>query len=87
MKPFKIINIFGKYYSEAYKKHVVIANVLNGDGNKILSIHFFFESDFCARRLKVGDEVLYGKYSGTEINVDTKIYLMMRQSDILAVVK
>ena len=37
--------------------------------------------------LKVGDEVLYGKYSGTEINVDTKIYLMMRQSDILAVVK
>ena len=57
MKPFKIINIFGKYYSEVYKKYVVIANVLNGDGNKILSIHFFFETDFCARRLKVGDEV------------------------------
>ena len=57
MKPFKIINIFGKYYSEVYKKYVVIANVLNGDGDKTLSIHFFFESDFYARRLKVGDEV------------------------------
>ena len=57
MKPFKIINIFGKYYSEAYKKYVVIANALNGDGNKLLSIHFFFESDIHARRLKVGDEV------------------------------
>jgi hypothetical protein len=29
---------------------------------------------------------LYGKYSGTEINVDGKEYLMMRQSDILAVI-
>ncbi|MBP9584203.1 MAG: co-chaperone GroES, partial [Bacteroidales bacterium] len=35
--------------------------------------------------LKVGDNVLYGKYAGTEINVDGKDYLMMRQSDILAV--
>lgn len=57
MKPFKIINIFGKYYSERYNKYVVIANALNGDGDKALSIHLFFESDFRARRLKVGDEV------------------------------
>lgn len=35
--------------------------------------------------VKVGDTVLYGKYSGTEISVDGKDYLMMRQSDILAV--
>ena len=35
----------------------MIANALNGDGDKALSIHFFFESDFRARRLKVGDEV------------------------------
>jgi len=35
--------------------------------------------------LKVGDKVLYGKYSGTEITVEGKDYLMMRQSDILAV--
>jgi len=36
--------------------------------------------------LKTGDVVLYGKYSGTEIKVDDKTYLIMRQSDILAIV-
>ncbi|MDZ7605535.1 MAG: co-chaperone GroES [Cyclobacteriaceae bacterium] len=36
--------------------------------------------------VKVGDAVLYGKYSGTEINVDGKEYLIMRESDILAIV-
>lgn len=36
--------------------------------------------------VKVGDVVLYGKYAGTEINVDGKDYLIMRQSDILAIV-
>ncbi|MDD2584754.1 MAG: co-chaperone GroES [Bacteroidales bacterium] len=36
--------------------------------------------------LKAGDTVLYGKYSGTEINVDGKEYLMMRQSDVLAII-
>jgi chaperonin GroES len=36
--------------------------------------------------LKVGDEVLYGKYAGTEISIDGKDYLMMRQSDVLAVI-
>lgn len=34
--------------------------------------------------LKAGDSVLYGKYSGTEIEIEGKKYLMMRQSDVLA---
>ena len=34
--------------------------------------------------LKAGDKVLYGKYAGTEIEVEGKKYLMMRQSDVLA---
>jgi chaperonin GroES len=34
---------------------------------------------------KVGDEVLYGKYAGTEITIDGKEYLIMRESDIYAV--
>ncbi|MDR1671961.1 MAG: co-chaperone GroES [Bacteroidales bacterium] len=37
-------------------------------------------------QVKVGDVVLYGKYSGSELNVDGVDYLMMRQSDILAVI-
>ena len=35
--------------------------------------------------LKVGDTVLYGKYSGTEIEYEGVKYLIMRQSDVLAV--
>jgi len=36
--------------------------------------------------VKVGDAVLYGKYSGTEISVEGKEYLIMREADIFAVV-
>ena len=36
--------------------------------------------------VKVGDAVLYGKYSGTEINVDGADYLIMKESDIYAIV-
>lgn len=35
--------------------------------------------------VKVGDTVLYGKYAGTEIIVDGKEYLIMRESDIFAI--
>lgn len=37
--------------------------------------------------VKEGDTVLYGKYAGTEIEIDGNKYLIMRQSDILAVVE
>ena len=37
-------------------------------------------------QLKTGDHILYGKYSGTEINIEGKEYLIMRESDIYAVV-
>ena len=40
-----------------------------------------------ALELKVGDCVLYGKYSGTEITVEGEEYLIMKEDDILAVVK
>ncbi len=36
--------------------------------------------------VKVGDEVLYGKYSGTEIAIDGTNYLIMHESDIYAIV-
>lgn len=36
--------------------------------------------------VKVGDEVLYGKYAGTEITVDGKEYLIMREADVFAIV-
>jgi chaperonin GroES len=36
--------------------------------------------------VQVGDTVLYGKYAGTEINVAGKDYLIMRESDIFAII-
>ena len=36
--------------------------------------------------VKIGDKVLYGKYSGTELKLNGKDYLIMRESDILAIV-
>jgi chaperonin GroES len=36
--------------------------------------------------LKKGDKVLYGKYSGTEITIDGQEYLIVRESDVLAVI-
>lgn len=37
--------------------------------------------------LKAGDSVLYGKYAGTELELEGKKYLIMRQSDVLAILK
>ena len=37
-------------------------------------------------QLKAGDNVLYGKYAGTEIELEGTKYLMMRQSDVLAII-
>ena len=36
--------------------------------------------------LKKGDKVLYGKYSGTEVTIDGEDYLIVRESDILAII-
>ncbi len=36
--------------------------------------------------LKVGDKVLYGKYSGTEVTIDNEQLLILREADVLAVV-
>lgn len=36
--------------------------------------------------VKVGDVVLYGKYAGTELSYEGKDYLIMRESDILAII-
>ena len=36
--------------------------------------------------VKIGDQVLYGKYSGTELKFEGNYYLMMRESDLLAII-
>ena len=44
------------------------------------------ENERIAPDVKVGQRVLYGKYSGTEVTVDGNEYLILRESDILAVI-
>ena len=36
--------------------------------------------------VKVGDRVLYGKYSGTEVTLDNEQYLILREADVLAII-
>ncbi|UCD14923.1 MAG: co-chaperone GroES [Candidatus Omnitrophota bacterium] len=55
-------------------KVVAVGSGKKTDDGKIISVS-----------LKVGDKVLYGKYSGTEITVDGEEYLITREEDILAV--
>jgi len=40
-----------------------------------------------APEVKTGDRVLYGKYSGTEVTVSDEPYLILRESDVLAIIK
>ena len=42
------------------------------------------DGKFTPTELKVGDKVLYGKYSGTEVSLDGQEFLIMRESDIFA---
>jgi chaperonin GroES len=37
-------------------------------------------------QVKVGDTVLFGKYSGTDVTIDSEEYLIIRESDILAII-
>ncbi|UPT67608.1 MAG: co-chaperone GroES [Sphingobacteriales bacterium JAD_PAG50586_3] len=54
-------------------QHGVVIAVGNGKKDEPLTV-------------KAGDKILYGKYSGTEITVEGKDYLIMRESDIYAIV-
>lgn len=54
---------------------VAVGSGINLDGKQI------------EMQVNEGDKVLYGKYSGTEITIDEKKYVVVRQTDILAVIR
>ncbi len=45
----------------------------------------FEKGEYQKMHVKAGDKILYGKYSGTEITVDNDKYLIMHETDILAI--
>lgn len=51
-----------------------------GDGTDI-------EGKDIGMKVKVGDKVLYGKFTGTKITIDDKKYVVVRQTDVLAVIE
>lgn len=65
----------------AKEKPVYGTVVAVGPGNKWCEK----TSSLCPLTVKVGDRVLYGKYSGTEIKFHGKEYLVMREDDIIAI--
>lgn len=54
---------------------VAVGNGKNLDGKEL------------GMQVKEGDKVLYGKYTGTEISIEDKKYVVVRQTDILAVIE
>jgi chaperonin GroES len=42
------------------------------------------KGDFVPMELKVGDRVIYGKYSGTQVDLDGEEYILIKESDVLA---
>jgi chaperonin GroES len=64
----------------AKEKPVVGEVVAAGPGRKAE------DGKMVTMELKIGDKVLYGKYSGTEVTLEGQEYLIMRETDIFAVV-
>ena len=64
----------------AQEKSQMASAVAVGEGGEI-------DGKKVAMQVKVGDKVLYAKYSGTEITVEDKKYVVVRQNDILAVIE
>ncbi len=64
----------------AQEKSQMASVVAVGEGGEI-------DGKKVTMQVKVGDKVLYAKYSGTEITVEDKKYVIVRQNDILAVIE
>ena len=65
----------GMFQREVAQRIAAGPGSIDKDGNRI------------AMEVKAGDSVLYSKYAGTEVKIDGKDYLIMRQSDILGVIE
>lgn len=71
----------GIFLPDTAKEKPVVGEIVAVGPGKISD-----EGKHIAMELKVGDKVLYGKYSGTEVTIEGQEYLIMRESDIFAIV-
>ncbi len=71
----------GIFLPDTAKEKPVVGEIVAVGPGKISD-----EGKHIPMELKVGDKVLYGKYSGTEVTIEGQEYLIMRESDIFAIV-
>ena len=71
----------GLYIPDTAKEKPVQGKVISVGPGKLSD-----EGERLTPDVKAGDTVLYGKYSGTEVTVDGEEYLILRESDILAII-
>ena len=71
----------GIYLPETAKEKPQIGKVVAAGAGRVTDI-----GETVKLEVKVGNKVLYGKYSGTDVTVDGKDYLIVRESDILAII-
>ncbi len=72
----------GLYIPDTAKEKPQEGEVIAVGNGKILN-----NGDRVAMDIKVGDKVLFGKYSGTEIKLDGDEYLILREDDVLGVIE
>jgi chaperonin GroES len=71
----------GIYLPETAKEKPQMGKVVAAGAGKITDA-----GEVVKLEVKVGDKVLYGKYSGTDVTIDGKDYLIVREGDILAII-
>ncbi len=72
----------GLYIPDTAKEKPQEGNVIAVGNGKILN-----NGDRVAIDIKVGDRILFGKYSGTEVKLDGEEYLILREDDVLGVIE
>jgi chaperonin GroES len=72
----------GLYLPESAKEKPQLGTIVAAGPGKLDD-----EGKRTALSVKKGDKVLYGKYSGTEIDIDDQKYLIMRESELLGVIE
>lgn len=72
----------GIYLPDSAKEKPVRGKILAIGTGKVLE-----NGETRALQVKVGDQVLYGKYAGTEVKLNDKDYLVMREEDIMGIIE
>lgn len=72
----------GIFIPETAKEKPIRGTILATGNGKILD-----NGDTRALAVKIGDKVLFGKYAGTEVKIDSEDLLVLREEDIMAVVE